>query len=370
MCISGNGGYTSHVFISKNGGLYSLDQNSQRKPFVFGKPLVDDSRKAPYAHSGLAAINARCGSNEAVLARNYRELVDRVVKNMGARAKAHLVKLDSAGAFVEELKRELMDKNERPHPGFIWDLASAKHASIFPIFIYDVASALGVPAGVAIGTGEISLYVCKEGVRVKDAHLKIGEKLESDKDANAPVYDKSELQSSIYSIAALEKFYDGDCASALELYRKALSVCPENANARCGAASVLVELGKYPGALVESEAAISLEPRLGEAHNLSGVALASMKRDYDAIERYMDAIEFASTREKRATYHYNAALSYLSVGQLNDAKNSCDRCIAIEKDNADAFKLRSAICRELGMNRQADEDMRRYNELTGGKGGQ
>jgi len=362
--------FTSRYFIDKNGGIFSRGQDGQRKPFVFGRPLVDDARVAPYAHAGLAAINARCNSNEAVIARTYGRLVDRFVKNIGARVNAGQVELKSAGAFMEEMKREAQDKNEMPHPDFVWDLNSAKHTSLFPIFIYDVASGLGVQVGVIAGKAEISLFVCGKGVRIENKHVKIGENLDSDKDANATIHDKAELQSTLYSMAANEKAIDTEFDLAISLFRKALALCPENADARCGAASAFAELGKNQKALAESQLASSLEPHLGRAHGLAGLALAKMGRNYDAIEKYLDAIVYADTDAKRAVYFYNIAISYFNVGQPNDAKNSCSKCISIEQNNADAFRLRSTINRELGMDKQADEDMRRYEKLTGGRGAQ
>jgi tetratricopeptide (TPR) repeat protein len=335
---------------------------------VFGRPLVDDARVKPFTYSGFAAISARYGANEAVIAMNYGELVDRTVRKIGARVNAAQVKLDSPAAFLQELKRELMDDAQQPHPGFLWDLESAKHASIFPIFIYDVAGALGVPAGMEVGEAGIHLYLCGKGIKVEGKRLKIGERLESDRDAKAPIYDKAEVQSAIYAMAADEKLLGLELEASLALYRKAIAICPENADARCGIARALLELGKNEDALVEARIAISLEPHLDKAHGHAGLALAMMGDNYGAIERYTDAAEFAGTDAKRSIYHYNLAVAYWNLGQLNDAKNSCTQSIRSDHANADAYGLRSQINLKFGLSKLAEEDLRRYEELRGSKG--
>jgi tetratricopeptide (TPR) repeat protein len=269
---------------------------------------------------------------------------------------------------VQELKRELADGTQQPHPGFLWDLGPSKHSGIFPIFIYDVASVLGLPVGIEAGETEIHLYLCGKGIKAKGKHLKIGEGLESDKGANAPIYDKAEVQSALYAMAARAKRWDMEFEASLELYRMALAVCPENAEARCGAAGALLELGRSGDALAEAKIAISLEPYLAEAHGYAGLALRRMGDNYGAIERYADAAEFASTAAKKSAYQYNLAVSCFSLGQLNDAKNSCTQSIRNDSGNADAYRLRSQINLELGLERQAGEDMRAYERLTGKKG--
>jgi predicted Zn-dependent protease len=93
-----------------------------------------------------------------------------------------------------------------------------------------------------------------------------------------------------------------------------------------------------------------------------------MGDNYGAIERYADAAEFASTAAKKSAYQYNLAVSCFSLGQLNDAKNSCTQSIRNDSGNADAYRLRSQINLELGLERQAGEDMRAYERLTGKKG--
>lgn len=379
-------GITAQTFISRNGGLFSLGRNGQRKPFAFGKELMDGiSRRPPYEHSGLAAIDARCQQNKGKMAEQYRELVSRIAININGKG----IDVTDAKAYLLRVNEEVRDPNFR-NSDFIYSIPVGRGADLFTLLIYDVLMALDAKnAGIAIADDGIKIMFSNK--RMVDGKLEIVhrlayvEKLQRngkplDKvclacdpkpasiDGLAPIYDAAQLQSALCVLAANEKAMDMEFDLAISLDRKALALCPENADAHCGIASALLELGKNDEALAESLLAESLEPYLGRAHGLAGTALGRMGRNDEAIESYLKAIRYTESKEKRATYHHNIAVSCLDEGRLNDAKNACDRCLSIEPGSVDALKLRSHIYGELGMHTQADEDMRLYEKLMRGKG--
>lgn len=374
-------GITAQTFISKNGGLYSLDRNGQRKPFVFGKEPMDGiSRRPPYEHSGLAAIDARCRQNKGKMEEQYSGLVSRIAININGKG----IDVTDAKAYLLRVMEEVRSPNFR-NSDFIYSIPAGRGADLFTLLIYDVLIALDAKnVGVAIADDGIKLMFSNK--RMADGKLEIVHRLAYVKklqrdgkpldticlacdpkpasiDGLAPIYDSAQLQSALCVLAANEKAMEMEFDLAISINRKALALCPENADAHCGIARALLGLGKNDEALAESLLAASLEPCSGRAHGLAGTALGRMGRNDEAIESYLKAIRYTESKEKRAAYHYNIAVSCLDEGRLNDAKNSCDRCISLEPGSADALKLRSRIYKELGMDRQADEDMRRYEKL-------
>jgi len=68
--------------------------------------------------------------------------------------------------------------------------------------------------------------------------------------------------------------------------REALRVNPEDANAHCNLANILVKRGRLEDAITHYTVAIRINPDFAAAHNNLGVALKRKGRYTDAIRHF------------------------------------------------------------------------------------
>jgi len=359
----------ANAFVGKD-GLYSLDQKGQRRPFVFGKPLLDDSaRVAPSQYTGMAVLSARL-PEDRVIKKKYLELVERCIGNIRMRkVDPH----DSLG-FLNAIVREMNDQNY-PHPGFVFDLPMGRGSDFFTMLIFDVWKSLGAPVGMSlpydgarIVNGDDVVHVEN---RVQDGKPKLKpvlEKMSQEQKSSMPqLCDLAQLQSELLVIAADEHYDAKETDAAITIYRNAAMVCPENAEAHWKMGRAFFKLNDVARALDECQDAMRLEPRNSQAAAWAGSALASLERYPEAIEVYEKAIAYAFDREEKSSYSLNLAWLLSYEGQTRNAIKKCTQAIQLNSKNADAYLLRSDLYYEMGMVMQGNEDRRRHQELTGGK---
>jgi|GEM_PF-3955698 len=383
---------TSQAYISKNGGLFSLDQNGKRKPFGFGrKPIVDDARcQQPERNCGVVAIHAWLNANQGYFAKQYTHLVERCAERIGVQiASDGKSPLDSRAflqAITKEISKaargELVDQNN-PDPKFLFDTPIGKNSDLYTLLVFDVWRSLGAPVGMAIEKDRMTMVlreVLGEEKIHKTAYVQkivknnkpwdnvvLSEMSAAQKSGLAPIYDQSELQSALITVAADSAFSNQEYSRAVHLYGEAAALCPENAEARWKRGSAFFQNGEFARALEECEEAIALEPGNWNAYIWAGNALASLEMPYDAIGMYGKARDFASSRDERSTAHFNIAFVLASNGQVHDAINECTFAIEMDPKSASAYLLRSDLHYEIGMNEEGRQDRRAYEKLTSGK---
>lgn len=379
---------TAQTFVSRNGGLYSLDKNNQRKPFVFGSDKMLDGtlRRAPFEHAGLAAIEILCEKNTAIVARQYDALVQRFARNIDAGRP----EISDTGTFLKEFVKETKNENF-PHPGFVFDIRIAKGVDLYPFLIYDVAVVLGVESAGMSLTGKVpviymggcAVYVEKEtknGRQIDNIRMEsaIKENYPKRKDDFAPIYDAAQLQSALCVLVAEKKDSGSHPEDAVRIYRVAVALSPENADARSRLGRELMALGRREEGVRECEQAAELDPFDSEVQNRLATALYQTGDLTRAQKHYHNAVKCSTNEENRASYYFNWAVAFAGTNLLGNAAWACSKGIGIcerllksralggrlGNDYADAYLFRCRLYNKMGMKKEAGEDFHKHEELA------
>jgi Tfp pilus assembly protein PilF len=167
------------------------------------------------------------------------------------------------------------------------------------------------------------------------------------------------------SALAMEKINDNDPQSALIELRKALNANPTDAEVHYGYALAYWKTGKNDKALESAGKAIEYSDKLevehpglkGEAYNLQGSVLASMKRYDEAAESFKKAL----TDELYATPEfalYNLGTIYLEKKNIALAYETAQKSLEHNSHYAPAWHLLSKIYVAQGRGNDAVEALR------------
>ena len=181
---------------------------------------------------------------------------------------------------------------------------------------------------------------------------------------------------------------EGDWQQALQKYDRLVELSPDNGEVYNGRGAILLEQGKYELALDDLEKAVeqsrdnaiywynlglvryclnqyeeSVEA-LSQAISLNfeyADAYGQRSAAYACLGQYEQAeadLEQAETLEPGSNTVYLALLgnAYLTVGELERARNALDQAIAIEAENPQFYLQRAQICILAGDYDQAQED--------------
>lgn len=181
---------------------------------------------------------------------------------------------------------------------------------------------------------------------------------------------------------------EGDWQQALQKYDRLVELSPDNGEVYNGRGAILLEQGKYELALEDLEKAVeqsrdnaiywynlglvryclnqyeeSIEA-LSQAISLNveyADAYGQRSAAYACLGQYEQAeadLEQAETLEPGSNTVYLALLgnAYLTVGELERARNALDQAIAIEAENPQFYLQRAQICILAGDYDQAQED--------------
>ena len=132
------------------------------------------------------------------------------------------------------------------------------------------------------------------------------------------------------------------------------------------------ERGLFEDVLREADAAIRLDPKLAEAHNLRGIALEELGRKPEAIESYRQAIDLDPNFQQaknnlsdlKARPHLEQAYSLKEADKFEDVLRECDAAIEIDPSLAEAHNLRGVALEELGRTKEALEAYKQAANLT------
>jgi len=98
-----------------------------------------------------------------------------------------------------------------------------------------------------------------------------------------------------------------------------------------GLGEALIMLGKYPEALKEIEAGLTLKPNVADDHYRLAVALDRVGRYEDAIRAFGRAIELAP---HEVLYHQSLGFTLESAGRRRDAIKCFKRALELERPSA------------------------------------
>jgi tetratricopeptide (TPR) repeat protein len=128
---------------------------------------------------------------------------------------------------------------------------------------------------------------------------------------------------------ALELTKEGREAAAIEVWRRALEIGPDNAEAQNNAGVLLVRSGKFAEATARFQKAAELKPRFADAQYNLGGALYQTGRLDEAIGRWRRAVEI---NPDFAEAYFSLGLAFVRKGGFDQAIACFERALEINPD--------------------------------------
>jgi tetratricopeptide (TPR) repeat protein len=147
----------------------------------------------------------------------------------------------------------------------------------------------------------------------------------------------------------------GDSEAAAAQLRKAVEIDPLNPQIRVQLGRQLYLSQKYRDALESFDAALRLNPGLGEAHLGRGLALVNLKRVVDAQAEFRSALRL---NPKDAEAQLQLARSALESGELSSAAAHIKEAIRLRPQLAEAHEELAKVYRRQNMDREAEAELR------------
>ncbi len=147
-----------------------------------------------------------------------------------------------------------------------------------------------------------------------------------------------------------------DYQSALEAYKQAIFLDPNDADAYANKSEALFRLESYKEALRASEQAIQLDNNLAKAWTNKGVALSNFKRYDEAIDAYDQAIRLDPNN---APAYYNKGNALNDLKRYDEAIAACDQAIRLDPNYAPAYMGKGAA---LGNLKRYDEALAAFDQ--------
>ena len=132
----------------------------------------------------------------------------------------------------------------------------------------------------------------------------------------------------------------GKYEEAIESYKQAIKLNPDDAYAHTRLGVAYYKSGKYQEAIKSYKRAIRLDPDYRDAHHNLGVAYDELGRYKEAIESYKQAIRIDPDY---ADVHNNLGNAYSKLGMYKEAIKSYKQAIRIDPDNAEAHNNLDAV---------------------------
>ncbi len=143
-------------------------------------------------------------------------------------------------------------------------------------------------------------------------------------------------------------------------YRKAIELNPKFENAYCNLGGILKDLGKLQDAELSYRKAIELNPSFAEVHSNLGTILKDLGKLQEAELSYRKAIEL---NPSFAEVHSNLGSILKDLGKLQDAELSYRKAIELNPSFAEAHSNLGGILKDLGKLQDAELSYRKAIEL-------
>ena len=153
----------------------------------------------------------------------------------------------------------------------------------------------------------------------------------------------------------------GKLQEAESSYRKALELNPGLADAHLNIGTIFKDLGKLQEAEISFRKAIQIKPDFANAHSNLGTILRDLGKLEEAESSYHKAIEINPDLTEA---HSNLGNIFRDLGKLKEAEISYRKAIKIKPDFADAHSNLGTILRDLGNIREAEASLRNAIELN------
>ena len=152
----------------------------------------------------------------------------------------------------------------------------------------------------------------------------------------------------------------GRLAEAEALYRQALVLDPEHADANHLLGVIALQTGAFEAAVDLIGKSVGINPDFAEAHCNLGVALMKLDRAGEATESYRRAIEI---NPDYAEAHFNLGKALNDTSRAGEALESYRRAIDIQPDYAEAHHNLGNVLRDLNHPNKAAESYRRAIDI-------
>ena len=129
-------------------------------------------------------------------------------------------------------------------------------------------------------------------------------------------------------LAAAERYEE-----AINPFRWALSLEPNNAGCHFALGNALKYTGRFNKAIASYRRAVELEPETPSIVEGLGVALAEASRPEEAIEVFRQAL---ALDDSAVTVHFNLGIAFVSLERFAEAKAEFEKCLTLEPLHADA----------------------------------
>jgi tetratricopeptide (TPR) repeat protein len=144
----------------------------------------------------------------------------------------------------------------------------------------------------------------------------------------------------------------GNYTKAIEAYKQAIRINPDDAYVHCNLGAVYGSLGLYKDAIEAFKQAIRIDPDDAKAHYCLGLAYDSLGLYKDAIEAYKQAIRI---NPDDAVAHCNLGAVYGKLGYYTKAIEACKQVIRIDPDYAKVHYYLGLAYGSLGLYKDAIE---------------
>jgi arylsulfatase A-like enzyme/Tfp pilus assembly protein PilF len=142
----------------------------------------------------------------------------------------------------------------------------------------------------------------------------------------------------------------GRLREAIPLYRQAVAIAPDDADAWYNLAIALQEAGLNQEAGAAIRESVRRDPQRPEAHNALGIAYLSERNPQAAEAEFAKAIEIDPRNARALT---NLGNVHRGAGKLDDAAREYDRALAIAPNYPDALNGMGVVEVQRGRPRQA-----------------
>jgi tetratricopeptide (TPR) repeat protein len=147
---------------------------------------------------------------------------------------------------------------------------------------------------------------------------------------------------------------------ALDAYRQALFLDPNNAQAYVGRSRSLHGLKRYKEALLASEQALRLDPNNAEAYVNKGEALYGLKRYEEALAAYEQALRLDPS--DAVTYN-NKGNVLNNLERYEEALAAYEQTLRLDPSDASVYNNKGNVLKQLRRGKEAQQAYNRAKQL-------
>ena len=162
--------------------------------------------------------------------------------------------------------------------------------------------------------------------------------------------ESAEFQALVWFQRGYQAQEAGKHEQAVQAYREAIRLKPDDASAWNSLGNALDELGQYQEAVQAYREAVRLKPDYALAWNNLGVAYGRLGRNQEGLQAYREAIRL---EPEEGLFSFNLGNAYARLGQYQEAIQAYREAIRLKPDLAEAWYSLGVACGDRGQYEQA-----------------